>query len=328
MASDIGTLAAATTASQYQCDIAADSVGLATESGGNLDTIAAGYAADDAALGSGILIQGDDGTNRKNINVDATTGDVQVDVTNTVSVSGTVTANAGTGNFDNSAISGSEILIAGGATQTNDVKVTLDSEAVVLGAGSAGIGKLTANTGVDIGDVDVLTCGTITPGTGATNLGKAVDTAAESTDTGVAVLAVRDDEKAALTPVDGDYVNLRTDRFGHLHVTQLPDATSEVKFAVIDDATSGNNTIITAAGAGIKIRVLAVFLVAAGDVLARFESGADGTALTGQMDLTTNSGFTLPFCPVGWFETADNTLLNLELDGAVSCDGCVVYVEV
>ena len=37
-----------------------------------------------------------------------------------------------------------------------DVAVTLDSEAVVLGAGTAGIGKLTANTGVDIGSVAVL----------------------------------------------------------------------------------------------------------------------------------------------------------------------------
>jgi hypothetical protein len=68
-----------------------------------------GAAAEGAALGSGILIQGDDGTDRQNIQ-----------------------------------------LSAGG-----DLKVTLDSEAVVLGAGSAAIGKLAANSGVDIGDVDV-----------------------------------------------------------------------------------------------------------------------------------------------------------------------------
>jgi hypothetical protein len=47
-----------------------------------------GVAVEGAALGNGILIQGDDGTDRKNINVDATTGDVQVDVTNTVTVDG------------------------------------------------------------------------------------------------------------------------------------------------------------------------------------------------------------------------------------------------
>jgi hypothetical protein len=39
--------------------------------------------------------------------------------------------------------------------RASDVKVTLDSEAVVLGAGTAAFGKLVANSGVDIGDVDV-----------------------------------------------------------------------------------------------------------------------------------------------------------------------------
>lgn len=41
---------------------------------------------DGNALGEGVLVQGDDGTDRKNVHVDATTGDVQVDVTNTVTV--------------------------------------------------------------------------------------------------------------------------------------------------------------------------------------------------------------------------------------------------
>lgn len=101
----------------------------------------------------------------------------------------------------------------------------------------------------------------------------------------------------------------------------------EPKYAVIDDATSGNNTLV-AAVSGKQIRVLAIFMIAAGDVVARFESDADGTALTGQMDLTTNSGFVLPFNPVGWFQTDAGELLNLELDGAVSVDGCLVYAEI
>jgi len=41
------------------------------------------------------------------------------------------------------------------ATGQGDVPVTLDGEAVVLGAGAAAIGKLAANSGVDIGDVTV-----------------------------------------------------------------------------------------------------------------------------------------------------------------------------
>lgn len=184
---------------------------------------------------------------------------------------------------------------------------------------------LQANSGVDIGDVDITSQ---IPGTGATNLGKAQDTAGGVTDTGVAILAIRDDEQAAMTPIDGDYSTLRTDRFGNLKVTQLPDATSEVKYAIIDAALSGDNTIQAAAGAGIKIRVLSAFLVSSGTVIARFESGASGTALTGQMNLVVNSGFTLPYNPAGWFETADNALLNLELSAAVSVDGCITYVEV
>lgn len=99
------------------------------------------------------------------------------------------------------------------------------------------------------------------------------------------------------------------------------------KFAVLDAASSGDNTLI-AAVASKKVRVLSLFLVSAGAVNVRFESGAGGTALTGQMNLVANTGFVLPYNPLGWFETASNTLLNLELSAAISVDGSIVYAEV
>ena len=99
------------------------------------------------------------------------------------------------------------------------------------------------------------------------------------------------------------------------------------KFAALDAATLGNNTVVAAVTSK-RIRVVAVCLLAAGTVIARFESGADGTALTGQMNLLATTGFVLPFNPVGWFETAAGVLLNLELSAAVSVDGCLTYVEV
>jgi len=113
------------------------------------------------------------------------------------------------------------------------------------------------------------------------------------------------------------------------NTSALYDGTTALvpKFAVINAAASGDQTLVAAVTAK-KIRVLAVMLVAAGTVNVRFESGASGTALTGQMELTAQAGFTLPFSPVGWFETAAATLLNLELSAAVSVDGCLVYVEV
>lgn len=98
--------------------------------------------------------------------VTATTGgltDTQLRAT-PVPVSGTVTATTG-GLTDAELratpvpVSGTVTATTGGLTDTqlraSDVKITLDGEAVVLGAGSAAIGKLAANSGVDIGDVDV-----------------------------------------------------------------------------------------------------------------------------------------------------------------------------
>ena len=108
----------------------------------------------------------------------------------------------------------------------------------------------------------------------------------------------------------------------------MDDATSLTpKYAIIDVASSGDNTIL-AAVATKKIRVLSLFLISAGTVNARFEDDASGTALTGQMNFIANTGIVLPFNPVGWFETSVNTLLNLELSAAVSCDGSFTYVEV
>jgi len=239
--------------------------------------------------------------------------------------SGTITAVTTITNDVNIADGGNSITVDNGgtfATQAVCTNAGTFATQATLQAGTAEIGKLAAGSAV-IGEV------TIGAATGATgDLAKTQDVAMGANDVGVAMLAVRDDEQAAMTPADGDYTTLRTDKFGNLKVTQLPDATSIVKFGVIDAASSGDNTLQAAAGAGIKIRVLSVIMVSAGTVTARFESGAAGTALTGQMNLVANSGFTLPYNPAGWFETADNTLLNLELSGAISVDGCFTYVEV
>ena len=103
----------------------------------------------------------------------------------------------------------------------NDVTVTSGAINATLQGSSAAIGKLAANSGVDIGDVDVTS---VVPGTGTTNLGKAADSAAGATDTGVAVLGVRDDAVSAITPAEGDYAPLRVDDSGRLWVAAMvPD---------------------------------------------------------------------------------------------------------
>jgi hypothetical protein len=125
---------------------------------------------------------------------------------------------------------------------------TAVNTSTVLTEGSAAIGKLAANTGVDIGDVDVTS---VVPGSGATNLGKATDAAAGANDVGVAPLAVRDDALSALTPVEGDYVPLRTDSTGRLWVSATIDAALPAgsaaigKLAANDGVDIGNVDVTT-----------------------------------------------------------------------------------
>ena len=107
----------------------------------------------------------------------------------------------------------------------------------------------------------------------------------------------------------------------------VDDVSIPIKYAKIDAASSGDNTLVTAV-TGKKIRVVSLVLVSAGTVNVRFESGASGTALTGQMNLIANTGFALNFNPGGWFETAAAALLNLELSDAISVDGSLSYIEV
>lgn len=103
---------------------------------------------------------------------------------------------------------------------------------------------------------------------------------------------------------------------------------SEPQYAAIAAATGGNNTLV-AAVTGKSIRVIGVVLVASGGAnTVRFESDADGTALTGQMDLAADGQLVSGYNPAGWFETVAGELLNLELANATAVAGYLVYVLV
>lgn len=101
-----------------------------------------------------------------------------------------------------------------------------------------------------------------------------------------------------------------------------------IKYAVIDAAGAGDNTLV-AAVTGKKIRVLSYVLVNGhtSTQTVRFESGASGTALSGQAILGANGVVSAAFNPGGWFETAAGSLLNLELAGATTVDGHLSYIE-
>ena len=137
-----------------------------------------------------------------------------------------------------------------------------------LPAGSAAIGKLAANSGVDIGDVDVTS---IIPGTGATNLGKEEDAVHSSGDTGVMPLAVRNDDIAAIGAADGDYAPLQVNAAGALYTN---DASGEAG-SILVTGTTAVTTTVTANTAFIAIQFIE-------DTV--FDSGNDGlTSSTNQL---------------------------------------------
>jgi hypothetical protein len=140
----------------------------------------------------------------------------------------------------------------GAGTEATALRVTLPTNGtgiVGLAAGTNGIGKLTANSGVDIGDVDVTT---VIPGTGATQLGKAIDSVPGATDTGVAALVVRDDALSTLTPADADYTTLRVDSLGALWSRPTAPATG-TQSIVADTASSTTILASNAARRGASV---------------------------------------------------------------------------
>ena len=225
-----------------------------------------------------IVIAGYDGANVRVVKTDAA-GELQVDIASSALPSGAATAALQTaGNnllttidADTSSlagcVSGTEVqvdvvaslpagtnaigkLAANSGVDIGDVDVTsLPSiptgtnsiGTVGLDAGTNAIGKLLANDGVDIGDVDVTS---VVPGVGATNLGKAIQSAQGATDVGVAALVVRNDTLADLSGADGDYSPLQVNATGALYTTvdssALPTgaATSALQ-------TAGNNLLTT-----------------------------------------------------------------------------------
>lgn len=103
---------------------------------------------------------------------------------------------------------------------------------------------LRANSGVDIGDVDVTS---VIPGTGASNLGKAEDGAHTTGDVGVMALGVANESNTQFG-ADNDYTPIGTDRRGF--VITIPHQTrGNISHATTTISASTSETTILSAGA-------------------------------------------------------------------------------
>ena len=312
-------------------------------------------ASNGGSLPSSVLVvAGYDGANVRAIKTDST-GEIAVDVSSigTVTVTGTVAVSAiagalpaGTNNIGDVDIASA---LPAGTNNIGDVDIasalpagTNSIGTVILGAGTAAIGKLVANDGVDIGDVDVTS---IVPGTGATNLGKAIQSAQGTTDTGVPALVVRNDTLADLSGADGDYAPLQVNASGALytaiHSSALPTgAATEAKQEVIEttlNSIEGDTSSLAGAVSGTEMQVDIVASLPAGtnnigdvDIASALPAGTNsigtvilgaGTAAIGK--LSANSGVdigdvdvtSLPALPAG-----TNTIGKVDVNAIAPVD--------
>jgi hypothetical protein len=155
---------------------------------------------------------------------------------------------------------------------TAGLKVDLGADNdVVLGAGTNGIGKLTANDGVDIGDVTVnggsLSITSVTPGTNNTSLGKTEDAGHSTGDVGVMSLGVANTADANISGTTLDYTPFSTD---------LTGAVRTIGNADHDAADAGKPVKI---GAKAETSLSGLTLVADGDRTDLF-AGIDGVLIT------------------------------------------------
>lgn len=107
-------------------------------------------------------------------------------------------------------------------------------------------------------------------------------------------------------------------------IDEVPTARS-INRAFVQASASGNTQIVAAQGGGVRIRVLAVFAVAAAAVSIKFQSAT--TDKTASFALAANGGFVLPETAHGWFETNANEALNVNLGGAVSTGVQIIWVQ-
>ena len=209
------------------------------------------------------------------------------------------------------------------------------------------IHTLGSNSGVDIGDVDILSIAAGDNNIGNVDIASAIPAGGNNIgDVDVLSLPAIPAGGNNIGDVDIASIATNTNSIGKLgtanagvdigNVTSLlatdslRNGTTAVTpaFAVINVASTGSaQEIVAGAGTDNKIRVLALNIVVGAAVNVYVASAT--SAITGAWEFNgKGDGIVLPFSPVGWFETAATQALNLFLSAGVSVDGSVTYVVV
>lgn len=307
--------------------------GLTVNLGTNNDVVLGSEAGEGAALPSTfVVVAGDDGTDTHPLQVNAT-GDLKVTLD---SESVTIVDGGGAITVDNGGTFAVQVdaALPAGSNNIGDVDVlTLPGTAAEAAALPSVFVVVAGDDGTDTHPLQMNAAGDLkvtldsetvdVSDRAARDLGK-VDIAAFDVALPAGSNNIGDVDIASALPAGTNKIGVISE-----DISSPYDGTTALtpKYAEIDAASSGNNTVISAV-VGKKIRVLAITLVASGGAnTVEWQDGASGTPLSGGMSFAENGGYTAQ-CPYGLFEGSTNTLLNLSLSAATSVDGHITYVEV
>jgi hypothetical protein len=99
----------------------------------------------------------------------------------------------------------------------------------------------------------------------------------------------------------------------------------DIKRAFVNASAAGDNAIVAAPGAGIMIRVISLVAVA-GAVANTLTMRSGTTAISAGFPIAANGGMVLNENSSGWFQTAANEALNVNLSGSTAMGVSITYV--
>lgn len=213
-------------------------------------------------------------------------------------------------------LAGNAASVGNGASGSQTLRVTIASDS----SGTlSGIGNISTS---------------VTPGTGATHLGKAIGGAVGATDTGVAALAQRDDVLTALSDPDGDYVPRRVNAYGAQWAIGDLCGSDAVQSADINLSAGTGNTEIVALSGSTVIYVCGFNWTVGGDATVQWITGTGTACATGETDketFTTSAtigyGIANPNNGSVQFKGAAGEALCVERSASVALTGRVTYVQ-
>lgn len=225
---------------------------------------------------------------------------------------------------------------------TNKILVTPDSVALpanqsvnvsqinavtpLMGNGASGTGAQRVTLANDsTGVIDKIVT-SMTPGTAASNMGKAEDGAHSSGDTGVFMLAVSNENNTAFAAASGDYIPVATNRYGAVYITSWPPSHASSNGTPI---TATTTSVVAAPSASNHLRVVRIHMSNGGSTAAwvAVRDGAAGTQYY-RTYLPQGGAMSINLRGSGLLDLTSATRLDIVLSAAGSVEYTIDYLTV